>query len=181
MMKIMHIGQRIGGLDIYIKNVIEYADANFFDFVVVQGKKDKTEPISKNGKLIKTYAVDMYRSIGIKDIACLLQILKIVRREQPALIHCHSAKGGIMGRTAGLLTRTKTLYTPHAYSFLSTRSRLKRTVYIFLEKLTKFNASQLACSNSEQVIGEQLIGYKKEKSFVWTNAVPDISKLLKNV
>lgn len=40
-MKIMHIGQMIGGLDVYIRNTIMYAEVLGFEYVIVHGDKDK--------------------------------------------------------------------------------------------------------------------------------------------
>ena len=43
-MKIRHIGQLIGGLDIYIRNSITYANENI-EFVIIHGKGDNNKPI----------------------------------------------------------------------------------------------------------------------------------------
>jgi len=53
-MKILHVGQMIGGLDIYIRNTICYADKDF-EYVIVHGKGDKNKPVIKNGGTIKEY------------------------------------------------------------------------------------------------------------------------------
>lgn len=172
-MKILHIGQLIGGLDIYIRNTINYAD-NSFEFIIAHGISDKNQPITKNGEKIKEYNISLYRELNpIKDIKGLLQVLEIIYKEKPNIIHCHSAKGGFIGRLAGFITHTKTFYTPHAFSFLSTQSKLKRQLFLYLERLAKLNSYLLACSNSEKDLGISLVHYKREKALVWSNSVPD--------
>lgn len=172
-MKILHIGQLIGGLDIYIRNTINYAD-NSFEFIIAHGMSDKNQPIIKNKNKIKEYNISLYRELNpIKDIKGLLQVLKIIHKEKPDIIHCHSAKGGFIGRLAGFITNTKTFYTPHAFSFLSTQSKLKRQIFLLLERSAKLNSYLLACSNSEKDLGISLVHYKREKALVWSNSVPD--------
>ena len=48
----MMIGQLIGGLNSYIRNVIEYTDDRF-EFVIVTGKADNHKPIVKRGAVVK--------------------------------------------------------------------------------------------------------------------------------
>lgn len=171
-MKILHIGQQIGGLDIYIRNTIEYLPSTI-EFVVIRGREDNAKEIIKNNSKIKTYEVDLYRSLGIRDLKCFIQILKIIKREKPNLIHCHSAKGGIIGRCIGRILAIPTLYTPHAFSFFSTNNKIVKKIYIFFERITRFNTYLLACSHSERDIGTSIVHYNEKKALVWVNSVPD--------
>ena len=43
-MKILHLGQVIGGLDIYIRNSIIYAEGDY-EYILVHGDKDNNKPI----------------------------------------------------------------------------------------------------------------------------------------
>ena len=175
-LKIMHIGQMIGGLDVYIRNSIIYATSNF-EYIIVHGKEDESKPVVKEGVAIKEYAVSLYRSLNpIKDIRGLCQCVKLIKKEKPDLIHCHSAKGGIIGRIAGAMTKTKTFYTPHAFSYLCTESKFKRRLFLTIERLTKFKTNLLACSDSERELGINVVKYKEDRAFVWNNAVPDPKK-----
>lgn len=174
-MKILHVGQMIGGLDVYIRNSIVYNNAGN-EYVIVHGDKDSSKPVLKGSKAVKEYAIQLYRSLNpVNDFMALLQVIEIIRREKPDTIHCHSAKGGVIGRTAGWLTGTRTLYTPHAFSFLCSPSKLKRRVYLFIERITRFNAYVLACSASEQKMAIECVKYKPAHALLWHNSVPDAS------
>lgn len=50
-MKILHIGQMIGGLDIYIRNSIIYNKVGSNEYVIVCGKDDKHQPVVRNASL----------------------------------------------------------------------------------------------------------------------------------
>lgn len=164
----------IGGLSVYIRNTVSCIDDSF-EFVIVHGEKDNSAPVLRYGKPVREYKVKLYRKLNpINDLVCLFQTIRIILKEKPDAIHCHSAKGGVIGRIAGRICGIKTFYTPHAFSFLSTQSKIKRYVYIRLEKFCRFNSSLLACSESERQLGISKIHYKDNHAFCWNNSVPDI-------
>lgn len=176
-MKILHIGQLIGGLDIYIRNTITYTNDSF-EYVIAHGVSDNNQPIVKNGKNIKEYNISLYRELNpIKDLKGFWQILQIIKEEKPDIIHCHSAKGGFIGRIAGFITRTKTFYTPHAFSFLSSQSKLKKLFFLALEKIARLDSYLLACSNSERDLGINIVHYNEKKALVWSNSVPEAKNI----
>ncbi len=162
----------IGGLDVYVGNAIIYSGEEH-EFVIVHGKEDRSEVLSHENSCVKEYKVDLYRQINLlNDFLCLLQVIKIIKRENPDIIHCHSAKGGVVGRIAGWITGKKTYYTPHAFSFLSAKNKYKRKLYLILERICKLNSYLLACSDSEREIGVNEVGYKVDRALVWRNSVP---------
>lgn len=176
--KIMHVGQMIGGLDVYIRNTVTCADKRF-EYVIVHGIGDNNLPVIKNGRAVREYTIPLFRSLNIiRDFVALIQTIRIIKRESPDLIHCHSAKGGVIGRIAGFLTGTRTAYTPHAFSFLSTDSFIMRNVYLIVERLVKLDSYLLACSESEREIGVDVVHYKEDHAYVWANCVPDAIKVI---
>ena len=176
MKKILHVGQLIGGLDVYIRNTIIHSDGRF-EYVIVHGEDDSSKPIIKEGVKIVEYKVSLQRDLNaVKDLRCLKQVVDIIRKEKPDLIHCHSAKGGAIGRIAGWITGTVTCYTPHAFSFLCTPSKFKSGIYKLIERFTRFGTYVMACSESEQQMAMTEVGYDKNHTLVWHNAVPDVSE-----
>lgn len=172
----------IGGLDVYIRNSITNCKDNTIEFVIVCGRKDKHKPVVWNGKAVREHRVSMYRRLNpVYDILGFLQVLLWVMREKPDIIHCHSAKGGMFGRVAGWLTGVRTLYTPHAFSYLSTDSERKRKVFLEMERRTRLGAYLLACSESERQMGMREVGYRPDHALAWHNAVPDALPTVKPV
>lgn len=180
-MKVLHLGQTIGGLDIYIRNVCRTMP-NSVKFIIVHGIGDNSKKFyNSDEELILEHMVPLYRRINlINDITTFFNVLKFVLKLKPTIIHAHSAKGGFFGRIIGFLTRTKTYYTPHAFSFLASPNPLVSSLFLFVERVTRLNAYLLACSESERDIGVRRVGYKKERALVWSNSVPDLNdKVLK--
>lgn len=172
-MKILHIGNLKSGIDTYVRNTVALASDDF-EFVIVNGADDNSAPYMRHGKQVKTYGICMYRALNpVKDLKAVMQAVKIIRKEKPDLVHCHSAKGGVIGRFAAFLTGTKVTYTAHAFSFLSAESAKKKRIFLCLEKIAKLNSYLLACSGSERELGIKVVGFKENKAFAWNNAVPD--------
>lgn len=71
----------------------------------------------------------------LHDLLSLFAIISLIRREQPALLHTHTTKAGILGRIAGRVTRTKTIHTPHGHLFYGYFGKGKERLYVFLEQL----------------------------------------------
>lgn len=57
-MKILHIGQMIGGLDVYIRNSIIYNKVENNEYVIVCGKDDKHLPVIR--KVEKGYLLTLH-------------------------------------------------------------------------------------------------------------------------
>lgn len=177
-MKILHIGNLKSGIDTYVRNTVALASDDF-DFVIVNGADDNSAPYMRHSKQVKTYGICMYRALNpVKDLKAVMQAVKIIRKEKPDLVHCHSAKGGVIGRFAAFLTGTKVAYTAHAFSFLSAESAKKKKIFLLLEKIAKLNSYLLACSGSERELGIKVVGFNEKNAFAWNNAVPDSLPLI---
>lgn len=173
-MKILHIGNLKSGIDTYVRNTAALA-ADDFEFVIVSGADDNSEPYIRHGKPLKQYTIDMYRALNPwKDMKAVAQAMRIIRKEKPDLVHCHSAKGGVIGRFAAFLTGKKSIYTAHAFSFLSAESDMKQKVFLCLEKIAKLNSVLLGCAESEKQLGIERVGYTEKNAYAWNNAISKI-------
>ena len=71
----------------------------------------------------------------VYDFLSLFEIVSLIRRERPTLLHTHTTKAGIVGRIAGRITRTRTIHTPHGHLFYGYFGKGKQKLYVFLERL----------------------------------------------
>lgn len=177
-LKIVHLLHSIGGVDVYLRLVLENLNTDLFENIVIHGTKDTIKPfLDKNGNKVKEYKVSIFRDISIiNDIKSLFQAYKILKKEKPNLIHAHSAKGGIVGRITGKLLGIKVIYTPHAFSYLSTQNGLKRNVFLSIEKfLANGNSLLLATSQSEKKRAIDEVGYLEKNVIVFNNCIEPIA------
>jgi glycosyltransferase involved in cell wall biosynthesis len=70
-----------------------------------------------------------------RDLLAFFEIITLIRKENPDLLHTHTTKAGILGRIAGRITRTPIVHTPHGHLFYGYFGRGKERLYIFLERL----------------------------------------------
>lgn len=179
-LKIVHLLHSIGGVDVYLRLVLENINMDSFENIVIHGTKDTNKPFfDKNGNKVKEYKVSIFRDISIgNDIKSLVQTYKILKKEKPNLIHAHSAKGGIVGRITGKLLGIKVIYTPHAFSYLSTQNSLKRNLFLSIEKiLANGNSLLLATSQSEKNRAIEEVGYKPKNTIVFNNCIEPITTI----
>lgn len=175
--KIAHILHSVGGVDVSVRIITENLHPDLFENIIIHGQDDTLKPfLNKKKQLIKDFSLPIYREISIiKDIQALYQTYKIVKKERPNLIHAHSAKGGVIGRLVGKILNINVLYTPQAFSYLSTEKRTHKSLYLFIEKTFNFkNSYFLASSNSERERAINEVGYSEEKVFLFNNSIKPI-------
>ncbi|KJD36766.1 hypothetical protein PW52_03775 [Tamlana sedimentorum] len=175
--KVAHILHSVGGVEVYLDLVAKNIDSNKFETIIIHGKSRKNKQyFNKENQVVKQFFVPMTRDISIiTDLKCVFKTIKILKREKPNLIHAHSAKGGIIARLASLFYKVHVLHTPHAYSYLSTNSKLKRNLFLVIEQVFKsFNSILLATSESELERGINEVGYKNEKAYLFNNSIKPI-------
>jgi glycosyltransferase involved in cell wall biosynthesis len=75
------------------------------------------------------------RPIGLRDLAGLVELVRLFRRERPDIAHLNSSKVGTLGRIAAVLARVPVrIFTVHGWSF-SPHSGAAETAYRALERL----------------------------------------------
>lgn len=178
--KIAHILHSVGGVDVSLRLILGSIDPTRFENFVVHGKDDTDKEFrNKDDEVVPSFRTNIERNVSpLKDIKSLLEILNVLKHEQPDLIHCHSAKGGILGKIASLLTGIPCYHTPQAYSYLSAENNFKRKVFLGVEKiLSKFDNKILASSYSEKDRAIKEVGYKPNKVHVFSNSIHPIKKI----
>jgi glycosyltransferase involved in cell wall biosynthesis len=94
------------------------------------------------------YFPEMSREISLKDLVTVWKLYRLFLREQPDIVHTHTAKAGTVGRTAGFLYRwltpgaligkpreCKFVHTYHGHVFHSYYGRNKTRLFLAIERL----------------------------------------------
>ncbi len=169
--KILHITQATGGVKTYTADVLQHADPAAFQFSVIAPADDIFEEFCRKRAIIY-YPINLERNLNpFNNLGILFRIISVIKKEKPDFIHCHSAKGGFLGRMAAKFTSTKIIYTPHAFSYLSF-SGVKRMIFYGLEYMArKWTTTLLAISYSEANRAIYELGYDKSKIRVILNSL----------
>jgi glycosyltransferase involved in cell wall biosynthesis len=94
------------------------------------------------------YIPEMSREISLKDAVTTWKLFRLLLREQPDIVHTHTAKAGTVGRVAGFLYRwftpgvfigrpraCKFVHTYHGHVFHSYYGRARTGIFLTIEKL----------------------------------------------
>ncbi len=178
--KIAHVLHSVGGVDIYLRLIIENIDNERFDNIIIHGINDTNQPFfDKNGEKTPSFKTTIIRNISIiKDLKAIIEVYRIVKKERPDIIHVHSAKGGIIGRIAGRILKIKVIYTPHAFSYLSAENKIKQKLFLLIERFfSKGNVYILATSISEKSRAIDEVGFDLKHAFHVDNAINSIKTI----
>lgn len=69
----------------------------------------------------------------LNDVRCLFKFIFLIKRLNPAVIHLHSAKAGLLGRLAARVFRIPTVYSVHGWAFNMYRG-IFATCYQYIER-----------------------------------------------
>ena len=80
----------------------------------------------------------------VKDALAFLKLYQLFRREKPDIVHTHSSKAGILGRSAAKLAGVKIIYhTAHGFGFNEDQNPLRKNLFIWLERCAKRVTTQM--------------------------------------
>lgn len=170
--KVLHVTQSTGGVGTYVTHILNYANEDAFEFVIMGPPNAFFEQFCKD-KGVRFYQVDLARNLNpMNNLSALYKIIGVIKKEKPDVIHTHSAKGGFLGRLAAKMLKKKVVYTPHAFSYLPFTGA-KRTVFYSLELMArKWTTALLAISHSEANRAIHELGYHKNQVKTILNSIP---------
>ena len=124
---------------------------------------------------------EMSREVSLKDGKSIWKLYRLFRREQPDVVHTHTAKAGTVGRIAGLLYRWLTpatlmgrprrcafVHTYHGHIFHGYYGPMKTRVFLNIEKALARLITDKIVVVSEQQRREihETFGVGRAKQFV---------------
>lgn len=158
----------IGGPAIHVNLLTKGLDVNRFHSTLVTGKISPQEGdmsyLFDSTKTKPIIITELQREISLSlDIKALIQIFKILRRENPDIVHTHTAKAGFGARMAVILynilcrKKVRMVHTFHGHVFKGYFSKQKSLFFIWVESLlAKFTDVIIAISPTQkQELGEE--------------------------
>src|SRR3989442_760074 len=85
----------------------------------------------------------MSRELSLKDALTIWKLFRLMRREQPDIVHTHTAKAGTVGRVAGFMYAAlarktqpcRFVHTYHGHVFHSYYGKFKTRLFLVIERL----------------------------------------------
>ncbi|MDI6756775.1 MAG: glycosyltransferase family 4 protein [Endomicrobiia bacterium] len=147
--KVLHIITKLelGGAQRNTLYTVKNLDRSKFDVALTAGPGGILDgEAASTGALRFSPARHLARPVNpASDFLALIELVSIIRRERPDIVHTHSSKAGILGRFAAALCnalsisrcrpRVKIIHTFHGFGFTPAQSKIVHAVFLALEKL----------------------------------------------
>lgn len=141
--KVMRIIARlnIGGPAIHTVILNEGLAKKGFETYLLTGKSDEREGdmayLAQEKGVKITVIPELGRSIKLwSDIIALWKLFKIMKKEKPHIVHTHTAKAGVLGRCAAIMSGVPIkIHSFHGHIFHSYFGHFKTKIFIMIEKL----------------------------------------------
>lgn len=146
---------------------------------VPEGEEDMSFFASEHG-IKPVYIEQMSRELSLRDVVSLMKVYSLIRKEQPDILHTHTAKAGTIGRVSafaykwltpstliGKPRKIKVLHTFHGHVFHSYYGKAKTNLFLLIERmLAKYATDKIVVISETQKreINEDF-GIGKEKQF----------------
>ena len=139
-----------GGAQKYVFDITSALSKQCDVSVMLGGDGLLKDEIEKLG--IKIEKLNIKRNTNIfEDIVEFFKILKIIRRNNPNILHLNSSKMGAMGTLAGRICnlilgcRTKIIFTAHGWAFNEERKKISKIILKMIYWLTIIMSHKTIC------------------------------------
>ncbi len=149
--RILHVSQTTGGVETSIILLLRHFDAKRFEHHLACPPGSTLEARARDLG-VRVFPVKMVRGPNpARDVAALINLIRLIQREDYAIVHGHSAKGGFLARLAARLGGPRrAFYHPRGFSYLSQRG-LARAFFLRLERwAVRWTDLAVAASESER-------------------------------
>ena len=139
----------VGGPAVQITNLMRGLDPNIFDQKLITGycEQNETDYLEINAPEIPCTRIKGFgRRVSLKeDFLAFFYLAREVKKFKPDYIHTHTAKAGVLGRTAAILmfSRTKLIHTFHGHLLHGYFSPFKTKLVVLVEKLLAMRSTIL--------------------------------------
>jgi glycosyltransferase involved in cell wall biosynthesis len=137
-----------------------FPDQHLLDTVVSSPDYKYSELFKRLG--LKYHVLEIPRRMELRSEAQgFVKLVRLLRRERPDILHCHSSLAGAIGRPAGLLCGVpRIIYTPHLMYYCWQRG-LRRSLFLLIEKaLGHITDRVILVSPSEYEEAVRIFGFR---------------------
>ena len=138
--KILHVITHlpIGGAQDNTLYTVELLDKEKYDISLCCNLDGELVERAKKVEAVKLFDIPFLgREVSpYRDIRAFLSLYKLFKEEDFTIIHTHSSKAGLLARLAAVLNKTPiVIHTIHGFAFNDFMNGLKKSFFIYLEKL----------------------------------------------
>ena len=172
--KVLFIGSNDapGGVAGYINVIVEGSASTKFEFHAVVDAIDTT--VRHLSRKITLHTVDLnYHAINF--FITVFNLLNIIKRIKPDVIHLHTARAGLIGIVAARVSGTKVIYSGHSWRFEQKQGVVRKNIFLLLEKYISKNSDFITyLTERDRNIGMRLAVATSKNSITINTRVPTV-------
>lgn len=134
-----------------------------FEFILVFGDNGPvSDRLRDHGHIVHVIKEIRTEISPFRDLVALAKVLRLIFIYKPQIIHCHSAKAGMIGRMAALFSNKHWIYTVHGWGWRGL-GKVKGIIITFTEKLLKHVPRGFYIYVAKDVLSDavKVVGIKK--------------------
>ena len=160
-----------GGAQSYVRDLVPALVARFEVVVAAHGPGPLRDAVTAAGARFVPLR-HVRRAISVRDVLGLFELVRLMRRERPVLVHTNSSKAGVVGRVAAVLARVPVrIFTAHGWAFAAA-SGASSSLYLWADRLMRPLTTTVVCvSESERTAGLAARTCRADRTVVIHNAV----------
>ena len=113
----------------------------------------------------------------LKDLQALWSLIRILRREQPTIVHTHTSKAGVLGRLAAWIARVPiVLHTPHGHVFFGHFGRFKSWLFCLIEYVLAWGTTRMIALTDAERDDHLERGVGRRKKFAVISSGIDLKR-----
>ena len=136
-----------GGQEIYLINLIQKLNRSEFEIHVACPNDNALHDQLKSIKDISFCSVPMTHKF---DLLTIIKMQRYIIKYKINIIHLNGGRAGLLGRIAGIFTKTKIIYTPHLLilDYAWNYNFLKTNIFVLIDKfLNRFTDALISVCN----------------------------------
>jgi glycosyltransferase involved in cell wall biosynthesis len=143
MPKILRITTVPISLNILLKGQLAFMQQNDFEVITASADGPEVEEVVKR-EGVQHHQIDFTRTLSpLKDLKALFQLITLIRKERPDIVHTHTPKAGLLGMLAAKICGVKLrMHTVAGMPLMEATGNLKR-ILTFTEGITYFCADHV--------------------------------------
>ena len=120
-----------GGAQRYVHDLAVSLDRNLYTPIVAMGGAGTLKDMLEHAHIQTITLTKLKNGTGVKStVSALKELVQIIKRERPDVLHLNSSVAGLIGALAGRLTGTqKIIFTAHGWSFNEDRPYWQRIIF----------------------------------------------------
>jgi glycosyltransferase involved in cell wall biosynthesis len=162
----------VGGAQTYVASLLPVLSERFDVTVAAHGPGPLRDAAAEAG--VRFIALEHVRRPvrPWRDLAGFVELVRLLRRERPDIVHASSSKAGLLGRLAAVVARVPIrIFTVHGWAFAA-HSGLTSALYRRADSLARrFTTMTVCVSENERAAGIRAGTCSPERTVVIRNAV----------